>query len=99
MSLASWQALGYDLHSIISSPAALFVDQSNNNYHLKPNSPAIAAGAALPEVTDDLDGHTRPPGLERGFATLAPMSAAQGRPKQTHPLGGRARYSATGGHT
>jgi parallel beta-helix repeat protein len=60
ISLASWQGHGYDLHSVVSNPANLFVDPANNDYHLKAGSPAISAGVALPEVTDDLDGHGRP---------------------------------------
>jgi parallel beta-helix repeat protein len=67
ISLAAWQALGYDQHSIVAAPAALFVDPAGNNYHLKPGSPAIGAGVALPEVTDDLDGRARP--LNKPYAT------------------------------
>ena len=60
LSLAAWQALGYDTHSIVSTPPALFVDPAGNNYHLKIGSPAIGAGASLAEVTIDLDGFARP---------------------------------------
>jgi parallel beta helix pectate lyase-like protein/VCBS repeat protein/uncharacterized protein DUF1565 len=62
LSLAAWQARGYDTHSIVAAPAALFVNPAGNNYHLKIGSPAIGAGTALAEVTDDLDGLARPPG-------------------------------------
>src|SRR6266571_3559577 len=62
VSLAGWQALGYDLHSVIATPSALFVDPTGNNYHLKPGSPAIAAGTPVAEVADDLDGSPRPSG-------------------------------------
>jgi|GEM_PF-1859076 len=62
LSLAAWQAFGYDTHSFASTPAVLFVDPANANYHLKIGSPAIAAGVALPEVTDDIDGVARPIG-------------------------------------
>jgi Right handed beta helix region len=62
LSLAAWRSLGYDLHSVIATPSALFVDPTGNNYHLKLGSPAIAAGTALAEVTDDLDGSPRPSG-------------------------------------
>ena len=58
--LSSWQALGYDTHSIVATPANLFIDPPNSNYHLKSGSPAIGAGTALAQVTDDLDGITRP---------------------------------------
>jgi parallel beta-helix repeat protein len=60
ITLSAWQALGYDLHSIVATPANLFVDPANNNYQLKAGSPAIAAGISLPQVTDDIDGTPRP---------------------------------------
>ncbi|MGH9764899.1 MAG: PKD domain-containing protein, partial [Blastocatellia bacterium] len=60
MAVQSWQALGYDQHSIVAAPADLFVSQSGKDFHLKPGSPAIGVGAFLPEVTDDLDGNARP---------------------------------------
>jgi hypothetical protein len=37
-----WQGKGFDIHSIVADP--LFVDQSNGNYYLQPNSPAYAFG-------------------------------------------------------
>jgi len=62
LSLTQWQGLGYDQHSIISTPGALFVDPSNNNYHLKGGAAAINAGTALAEVLDDFAGLARPQG-------------------------------------
>lgn len=63
ISLASWQQkTGQDLHSIVSDPAALFVNAASNDYHLKAGSPAVNAGATLPQVTDDLAGVKRPLG-------------------------------------
>jgi hypothetical protein len=62
MSLAQWQALGYDAHSFISTPSALFVDPAVNNYHLKSGSPALNTGISLAEVTDDLENVSRPQG-------------------------------------
>jgi parallel beta-helix repeat protein len=62
MSLALWQGLGYDLHSVISTPAALFVNPAINDYHLKSGSPALNVGTALAEMVDDLDGILRPQG-------------------------------------
>ena len=47
ISLASWQALGYDTHSIIATPAQLFVNPAANGYHLKSGLPAINAGTFL----------------------------------------------------
>ncbi len=40
--LQAWRAHGYDQHSIIADP--LFVDAENNDYRLKPNSPALKIG-------------------------------------------------------
>jgi parallel beta-helix repeat protein len=62
ISLAEWQALGHDAHSTLSSAAGLFVDPASHDYHLRPGSLAIDAGADQPETTDDLEGHPRPAG-------------------------------------
>jgi hypothetical protein len=35
ISLAKWQTHGCAVHSKIATPAQLFVDPANNNYHLK----------------------------------------------------------------
>lgn len=40
--LAGWQALGFDRHSVLADP--LFVDPENDNYDLRPGSPALALG-------------------------------------------------------
>ena len=42
ISLAKWQALGFDVHSIVATPAQLFVDPVNGNYQLKAGSPALS---------------------------------------------------------
>jgi hypothetical protein len=62
LTLAQWRALGYDVHSIIATPAQLFVNASTDDYHLKAGSPAINVGTPLNDVTDDLDGNPRPIG-------------------------------------
>jgi hypothetical protein len=62
ISLAKWQAQGYDLHSMIATPAQLFVDPANNNYQLKAGSPAIDKGTALTDVPTDILGVSRPQG-------------------------------------
>ena len=63
MSLAQWQALGLDVHSIVATPFDLFVDPAHNNYQLKPGSPAIDAGVTLWDVPTDILGLARPQGL------------------------------------
>jgi len=61
ISLAQWQAqTGQDLHSIIATPADLFV--SATDYHLKSGSPTIDAGTALDAPLVDLGGSARPSG-------------------------------------
>jgi parallel beta-helix repeat protein len=59
--LSSWQASGFDGHSIVAAPPDLFVNPAAADYHLKSGSPAIGAGAPLAQVSDDLDGTPRPP--------------------------------------
>ncbi len=60
--LSDWQALGYDAHSLIATPAELFVDASGHDYHLRSGSPAVDAGTSLFDVSDDLEGYSRPLG-------------------------------------
>lgn len=62
LSLAEWQALGYDQHSFIATPAQLFIDAGNHDYHLASGSPAIDQGTVLGDVLTDLEGHPRPVG-------------------------------------
>jgi hypothetical protein len=59
MGLAAWQALGHDLNSVVSTPDALFVDSTADDYHLKANSPALDRGISLADVTLDLEGRPR----------------------------------------
>ena len=40
--LAEWQEMGYDRHSVIADP--LFVDPENDDYRLRPESPASELG-------------------------------------------------------
>jgi parallel beta-helix repeat protein len=60
MTLAAWQALGFDQHSLLSTPAALFTDPGSDDYTLRDGSPAINAGCELAEVTTDIEGVARP---------------------------------------
>ena len=61
--LAQWQAQGYEPHSITATPAALFVDPANANYHLSATSPAIDRGQAQANVPDDIEHRARPVGV------------------------------------
>ncbi len=62
ISLAKWQALGYDVHSIEATPSELFVNPAAVNYQLKTGSKAINAGASLTAVPVDILGVRRPQG-------------------------------------
>ena len=65
MTLSQWQSLGYDLHSMIADPESqIFVDYSNDNFHLLQNAQAVNAGTnlVLPTVFEDLDNVSRPQG-------------------------------------
>jgi hypothetical protein len=63
VTLAAWRsATGQDMHSIIATPAALFVNFAGNDYHLSSTSPARDAGGTIASVTDDLESAPRPQG-------------------------------------
>lgn len=63
--LATWRStFGQDLHSVLCTDVnALFVNPAANNYHLLSTSPAKDAGTTLADVTDDLEGTSRPQGV------------------------------------
>jgi parallel beta-helix repeat protein len=61
--LAQWQALGHEPHSLSAPLASLFVDADAGDYHLAPASPAIDTGQTLAEVPVDIEGNLRPAGL------------------------------------
>jgi hypothetical protein len=63
VNMAKWQSLGYDLHSVVSTPAQLFVNPVAFNYQLKPGSPAVDAGVTLTDVPTDILGVKRPQGV------------------------------------
>jgi hypothetical protein len=65
ITLAQWQALGYDAHSMLAAPlASIFVNPAGGDYHLLSNSQAVNAGNATFSfgVNIDLEGITRPQG-------------------------------------
>jgi hypothetical protein len=62
LTLAEWQALGYDQHSFIADSSQLFVNTAGNDYHLTSNSPAVDQGTVLADVLSDLEGKPRPVG-------------------------------------
>jgi parallel beta-helix repeat protein len=60
--LAQWQALGHEPHSLSVPLASLWVNPAAGDYHLVTASPAIDAGQTLPDVTVDIEGNPRPAG-------------------------------------
>jgi parallel beta-helix repeat protein len=61
MSLVQWKsATNQDNHSLIATPAQLFIDATGNNFHCKPGSPAIDAGTELFAPIKDNTGISRP---------------------------------------
>lgn len=63
--LASWQALGLDVHSPLAGAlASIFADPANQDYHLLDSSAAVNAGTDLVSsiVMSDLDNVPRPSG-------------------------------------
>jgi hypothetical protein len=65
MTLTQWQALGYDIHSMIADPEGqIFVNPLTGNFHLLQNSQVVDAGTnlVLPIVFEDLDNIFRPQG-------------------------------------
>jgi hypothetical protein len=62
LNFSQWQARGYDLNSIQAADTALFVDPTGDDFHLKSDSPAKDAGTTRAEVTDDIEGNSRPQG-------------------------------------
>jgi hypothetical protein len=61
LSLAEWQALGYDAHAFVATPVQLFL-VPGTDFRLAPASPAIDAGLSTGAPSDDLDGNPRPVG-------------------------------------
>jgi hypothetical protein len=63
LDLTSWRSTtGQDTHSIIATPAQLFVAPGSADYHLSATSPAIDAGTSQLVPAVDLEGAARPAG-------------------------------------
>jgi hypothetical protein len=61
LALPAWQALGYDGHSLVATPADLFL-LPGSDFHLRPDAPAVDAGTLVGAPAVDLDGTPRPAG-------------------------------------
>jgi hypothetical protein len=56
---AGWQALGFDLNSIVADPLYLGIGSVPPDLHLTSGSPAESIGTTIPTVVDDFDGNPR----------------------------------------
>jgi hypothetical protein len=82
--LSQWQtATGQDRHSLVATPAQLFVNATNGDYHLVPGSPAVDMGTVQLVPSRDLAGNSRPRGAGidigayeylAGVANLPPLA-------------------------
>jgi hypothetical protein len=61
LDFAEWQALGHDAHSVLATPAELFL-VPGSDFHLQPAGPAVDAGIGTNAPSVDLDGAPRPVG-------------------------------------
>lgn len=79
ISLAQWQAQGYDASSFVATPAQNFVTPGSD-FHLLPTSPAVDAGTASNAPPTDLDGAPRPAGagIDLGAYELQLTSCGDG---------------------
>ena len=65
LTLENWRAAtGQDQHSIVSTPAAVFEDTAQNDYHLSDASPAIDSGTSTQAPSTDIEGNSRPAGSD-----------------------------------
>ncbi len=93
MTLAQWRAAtGQDTHSIVATPAELFVNVGGNDYHLSATSPARDAGATLATVTEDLEGAVRPQGTASDIGAYEFPAAATPVSLTVIPYGQRLRH-------
>ncbi len=82
LSFTQWKALGYDTHSKVSTPSALFINPASN-FHLKAGSPAIDAGLTLASVKKDFDGNVRPQGTSSDAGAFESASCSRAQPDCT----------------
>ncbi|MEW6212237.1 MAG: PKD domain-containing protein [Acidobacteriota bacterium] len=77
MNLSQWQSRGYDLHSVAATLDQLFIDAAALNFRLKSTSPAQDFGASLTDVTDDIEGVSRPQGAKHDAGCYETVQSPQ----------------------
>lgn len=84
ISLSTWRGGGDDTHSVVSTPAALFVDPGANDYRRRDDGPAADAGeavfASVSAPDTDLEGVARPAG---GAYDIGAYETSNGAPAPT----------------
>jgi hypothetical protein len=98
--LAEWQGLGHDVHSIAADP--LFVNAEAGDFHLKPDSPAVKLGFAPIDVTlvglyGEPEWVDKPKGIPRELFTppKPPQPVTIGDGFEETPVGAPANGAAT----
>jgi hypothetical protein len=102
LSLAQWQAGGRDLHSLIATPAQLFVNPAAFDFHLSATSPAVDAGTATFAPAVDLEGNARPSGAAVDIGAFERDGAPPPPPVNDPPTdltlaGGAVKENSAGG--
>jgi Periplasmic copper-binding protein (NosD) len=87
--LEAWsEKTGHDRHTKVAGPSELFIDESQSDFHLRSNSPAIDRADPAASPRQDLEGHPRPSGsgpdigafettVNKGAGTLIPQADAR----------------------
>ncbi len=84
----TWQAAGYDTHSLFVDPQ--FVNPGGFDFHLKSTSPAVDKGTALAlsGLNKDLEGSSRPQGNAWDIGAYESSNSGTGTPPPTTYLPG-----------
>jgi hypothetical protein len=91
LSLSAWRsATGQDMHSMVVTLPALFVDAATDDYHMKATSPAVEAGTNEELTATDLDGEPRLVGakVDIGCFELCPGGDCTPTDPEPPPTGG-----------
>jgi hypothetical protein len=104
ISLASWQAEGYDTHSVLAgSVSGLFVNSSAGNFNLAAGSKAIGAGTNTDAPASDISGDARPTSGRYDAGAMqyqgTPVTNPPPPPAPTAPTANSDSYTVAEGQT